>query len=350
MLTAIDLFAGIGGFSFAMHGVFRTIVYVESDDGCQKVLKKNMQRGLLDVAPVTSDVREFCTERSMEPPGVGAAHIVYAGFPCTDLSQLGPRTGLNGHRSGLFYEVVRIVATVRPCLVFLENVPNIVQNGLSDVCAQMKTLGYSVNWTIVSAAQTGAPHLRRRWWGLCTRSTCKIPRAVRPSTQGWQEQQRRWGAPFAPHQRSSPRTKDNTTRVQILGNAVVPSVASSAFWHLQDPERYSLPNMCNFVDIRVLPPQMGPHNASTSVVSKPFVSRLWPTPTFSSVVEGPARVFTARQKTKLSMIVKHSEDASPFLGSPSAAFVEYLMGYPEGYTDIHSGLLKDVNVDAGAAS
>ncbi len=75
-----------------------------------------------------------------------------------------------GERSGLFFEIIRLVDELRPRFVFLENVPAITVRGLDRVAAEFTGLRYDCRWTIVSAADVGAPHLRKRWFMLAWRA------------------------------------------------------------------------------------------------------------------------------------------------------------------------------------
>ncbi len=65
----LDLFSGIGGFSFALHEQFRTVAYCEIDEYCQAILSANMSRGRIDSAPILNDVREVNRESLRESRG-----------------------------------------------------------------------------------------------------------------------------------------------------------------------------------------------------------------------------------------------------------------------------------------
>src|SRR5690606_12278219 len=92
--------------------------------------------------------------------------VICGGFPCQDISVAGTGAGLEGERSGLFFEIIRLVGEIRPRLVFLENVPAITTRGGVRGISAFASLRYDCRWTIVSAAEVGAPHLRRRWFLL----------------------------------------------------------------------------------------------------------------------------------------------------------------------------------------
>lgn len=159
-MHGLDLFSGIGGISSALEKWVRTVAYCESDRYAQGVLLSRMQSGDLDRAPIWDDVR---TLRSEMLPTID---IIFGGFPCQDISTAGAGAGLEGERSGLFFEIVRLVRELRPTFIFLENVPAITVRGLDRVLLELTALRYDCRWTIVSAAEVGACHQRDRWFLL----------------------------------------------------------------------------------------------------------------------------------------------------------------------------------------
>lgn len=90
--------------------------------------------------------------------------IVTGGFPCQDISNAGKRAGITGARSRLWREMVRCIRVVRPQLVFVENVAALLCRGMGDVLGDLAEIGYDATGDCISAADVGAPHLRRRIW------------------------------------------------------------------------------------------------------------------------------------------------------------------------------------------
>lgn len=161
MLNGLDLFSGIGGLTLALQPWVRPIAYCENDRYAQAVLLSRMWSGHIGRAPIWDDVRTLHAEQIEIP-----IDIVYGGFPCQDISAAGARAGMGGERSGLFQHIARLVSETNPQFVFLENVPAIRTRGLNSVCQTFTELGYDCRWTVVSAAEVGAPHLRKRWFLL----------------------------------------------------------------------------------------------------------------------------------------------------------------------------------------
>jgi DNA (cytosine-5)-methyltransferase 1 len=159
-MNGLDLFSGIGGLALALSEWVKPVLYCERDRYAQAVLLSRMSSADIHRAPIWDDV---CTLRLPERPNID---IVYGGFPCQDISAAGAGAGLAGERSGLYFELERIVRETKPAFVFLENVPAIRTRGLGRVVWGLSELGYDCRWTVVSAAEVGAWHLRKRWFLL----------------------------------------------------------------------------------------------------------------------------------------------------------------------------------------
>ncbi len=155
-LKILDTFAGIGGFSYAAHelvGGFETTQFVEIDPFCQKVLKKHFPN-----VPCHDDIKTFTAYP-------GQYDVITGGFPCQDISVAGRREGITDQsRSGLFYELIRVIRLVRPKFVVMENVAAILNNGLDIVLGELSEAGYDAEWSVISASSLGAAHRRSRWW------------------------------------------------------------------------------------------------------------------------------------------------------------------------------------------
>jgi len=119
-----------------------------------------MSEGNLPKAPIWDDIRTLPAD---ELPRID---IIYGGFPCQDISVAGRGAGLGGERSGLFYEIMRLVKELRPAFVFLENVPAIRTRGLDKVLHELTQERYDCRWLMLSAAEVGALHKRERWFLL----------------------------------------------------------------------------------------------------------------------------------------------------------------------------------------
>lgn len=162
-LRGLSLFTGIGGIDIALRDWVHPASYCEIDPYCQSVLLQRMQEGNMPKAPIWDDVRTITRDVLAD---LGAIDIIYGGFPCQDISVAGHGKGLEGERSGLFFEIVRLAEEIKPTFVFLENVPAITGRGGLRVVREITSLGYDCRWCVISAASVGALHRRERWFLL----------------------------------------------------------------------------------------------------------------------------------------------------------------------------------------
>ena len=160
-----SLFAGIGGLELGLEAGLaatgweaETVWQVEQNEYCRAVLARHWPGAVR-----YDDVRDIGI--SSVPP----VDLLCGGFPCQDLSVAGKGAGLEGAKSGLFWEMARIVCEIQPRLWIMENVPAITFRGLGDVLGEVARLGYAARWGVLSAEDVGAPHLRRRWFCVAWR-------------------------------------------------------------------------------------------------------------------------------------------------------------------------------------
>jgi DNA (cytosine-5)-methyltransferase 1 len=160
--TAVSLFAGVGGFDLALEraGV-KVVASVEWDKKAQEVLKKHFPQSTIfgDITGVTG---EQLIAAGFNPIG----GIITGGFPCQDLSVAGKRAGLGGSRSGLFWEICRLLDETQAENFILENVPGLLSsNEGRDMAAVVEALverGYRIAYRVLDAQYFGVPQRRRR--------------------------------------------------------------------------------------------------------------------------------------------------------------------------------------------
>lgn len=229
-LTVGSLFAGIGLFELGleMTGGFETKWQVEIDPYANKVLEKHWP-----------NVTRWDDVKTFPPPATSTwlmhqwnVDVVIGGFPCQDISTAGKGEGLAGEKSGLWYEYARIIRTIRPRYVIVENVGALVtRNGGSwfgGVLGALVSLGYDSEWHCIPASAVGALHSRDRVWITAyandngelhspINAKAQVLPEVREDVWGWSRFAERCGV----HDRKSTRLD----RLRCLGNAVVPQVA-----------------------------------------------------------------------------------------------------------------------------
>ena len=161
-MNELALFAGSGGGILGGHLLgWRTVAAVEIEDYPRRVLLQRQADGFLPRFPVWDDIRTFDGH-----PWRGKVDVISGGFPCQDISAAGKGDGLDGERSGLWTHMARVVSEVRPPFVFVENSPMLTTRGGTRVIADLAQMGYDTTWTVMGAADIGAPHQRDRMWIL----------------------------------------------------------------------------------------------------------------------------------------------------------------------------------------
>lgn len=150
-----SLFTGVGGFDLGLERAGMEIAWqVEADPEARSVLRRHYS----DI-PIYEDVRNVGSN-------LDDVDLVCGGFPCQDVSVAGNRAGLAGERSGLFYEAARIIDTIAPRFVLIENVPGLLSsNGGRDMGAVLGTLanlGYGYTYRVLDSQNFGVPQRRRR--------------------------------------------------------------------------------------------------------------------------------------------------------------------------------------------
>jgi len=155
MLTVLDLFSGIGGFSLGLErtGGFKTIAFCEIDQRARNVLADKWPS-----VPLHEDIAKLTL------PG-GFSDVICGGFPCQDISLANTaRTGLAGARSGLWAEYARLIGEIRPRYVIVENTPGLLSLGMDRVLGDLSERGYDAEWRIIPACSVGRPTVRNRLW------------------------------------------------------------------------------------------------------------------------------------------------------------------------------------------
>lgn len=166
-MKILSLFAGIGGLDLGIEAAIpgaHVVAQVEIEPYCRGVLEKHWPDADRSVHDVRLAHRLYATPagETFVAGALPSVDLVCGGFPCQDLSTAGKGAGLAGERSGLWWQVYRLVRDLRPRFVVLENVAALVVRGLDTVLGALAELGYDAEWAVFSANDVGAPHRRRR--------------------------------------------------------------------------------------------------------------------------------------------------------------------------------------------
>lgn len=157
-LRVASFFAGIGGFDLGFDNAgLKTVWQCELKPFCSTILEEHWP----DVGR-KQDIQEVKSDEVEE------AEIWSAGFPCQDVSvaRMGPREGLNGKQSGLFFKFAELLEGGRPRIVVLENVGGLLSSNsgrdFAVVARTLADLGYCVAWRMLDSRHFGVPQSRRR--------------------------------------------------------------------------------------------------------------------------------------------------------------------------------------------
>ncbi len=177
-MNELSLFTGIGGGLLGSKLLgWKTIGYVEVNDYCQEQLRQRIDDGLLDSAPIFTDVHEFIQSGSARQYK-GFVDVVTGGFPCQPFSVAGKRAAEDDERN-LWEATIAVIRTCEPEYCLLENVPGLLSAGIEGVADEAERLicgyfgtilrdvsesGYDAKWCVLGADDVYAPHPRKRLW------------------------------------------------------------------------------------------------------------------------------------------------------------------------------------------
>lgn len=157
-LRVASFFAGIGGFDLGFERAgMKTVWQCEKKEFCLDILEKHWPE-----VPRATDITE------VDPNDIPEADIWVGGFPCQDVSlaRMGPRSGLRGKQSGLFYDFARLIEARRPQVVVLENVAALLSShdgrDFAIILRTLADIGYGVAWRVLDSRYFGVPQSRSR--------------------------------------------------------------------------------------------------------------------------------------------------------------------------------------------
>ena len=168
-VTHISLCAGYGGIDLGLRGAIsnlRTVAFSEIEGFACANLVSKMEAGLLDCAPIWTDLKTFPWRAFRD-----RVDILSGGYPCQPFSAAGKRLGTDDPRH-LWPFIADGIRILRPSVCFFENVEGHISLGLREVIGELESMGYKVSWGIFSAREVGAPHQRKRVFILAMANNC----------------------------------------------------------------------------------------------------------------------------------------------------------------------------------
>lgn len=167
-MKVLSLFSGVGGFDMGLENAgMQTVFQCEWDKHANTILHKHWP-----TVPKWEDVSTLTGKHILANAPV--IDVVAWGSPCQDLSVAGKRSGLEGERSGLFHEGIRIIKELRkesngqyPRISIWENVVGALNSNrgadFGVIIDEMAEAGALViEWTVLDAQYFGVPQRRRR--------------------------------------------------------------------------------------------------------------------------------------------------------------------------------------------
>lgn len=263
--------------------------------------------------------------RDLDPRDMPPVDVLCAGFPCQDLSAAGKGEGLSGRKSGLYFDVLRWIQALEPRHVILENVPRLLSGYRARIESDLRALGYGVTWAPLAASHVGAPHRRSRVFVIATRGQA-VSRMVEapPLPRG-----DLWATPLARDWKGG--CGDGATWARGWSRPLPNQVARGRGWPTPTKS------------------DAGGSGATAHALARGCIGTLtdaavglspcaWPTPTKTSRNKsesyyGGGRLGTLHDE---AVACRYGPRADPTRRASlwlNPAWVECLMGYPQGWTD-----------------
>ncbi|MGX9309643.1 DNA cytosine methyltransferase [Pantoea ananatis] len=190
-LTAVDFFAGGGGLSEGLKQAgFDVVAAVEIDKNAARTYKANHP----DTHLISTDIRYVSGNTILDKLKGSQLDLLAACPPCQGFSSLTRSSKVEDPRNSLIGEVTRLIKTLLPKTIMIENVPGITSRGeryLGEFLNALTSMGYNYSYSVLQVADYGVPQLRKRFVLLANLGNkIEIPRKTHSSKKedgvsGW---------------------------------------------------------------------------------------------------------------------------------------------------------------------
>jgi DNA (cytosine-5)-methyltransferase 1 len=240
-MKVLDLFSGIGGFSLGLEAAgMEAVAFCEFDDHARKVLTKHWPN-----VPIHNDVRDLDGTQYR-----GSVDVVCGGFPCQDLSNAGKKAGIEGDRSSLYREMLRVISECMPRYAIFENVSALLTGDggrwFAKFLYDLAAIGFDAEWHCISASELGAHHHRDRVWIIAypdmqrCKGVAKIADFLQQqiqSVRSFETTRDRFNLSESPLYRADDGVCGRSHRLKQLGNAVVPQIPEAIGRAIMETEK-----------------------------------------------------------------------------------------------------------------
>ena len=233
-MKVLSLFSGVGGFDLGLERAgMETVFQCEWDKHATKILERHWP----DV-PRWDDVSTLTGKHILAHAPV--IDVVAWGSPCQDLSVAGKRAGLEGSRSGLFHEGIRIIKELRketnnvyPRISLWENVYGALNSNkgadFGVILDEMAEAGSLVQeWRVLDAQYFGVPQRRRRVFLISvfdTATAARCPDPLLPVSESVRGDTPTSGTPRQEATRTTPEgVASGGKQARLLGSNIVGSL------------------------------------------------------------------------------------------------------------------------------
>ena len=145
-MKELSLFSGGGGGLLGTKLLgWKNVGYIEINEYCQQIIAQRIKDGILDDAPIFSDIKLFISE-GYSRRYKGMVDVITGGFPCQPFSTAGQQKRENDDRN-MWLQTFQVISDILPRFTFLENVPGLLStNYFGTILADISSIGYDCKW------------------------------------------------------------------------------------------------------------------------------------------------------------------------------------------------------------